>query len=456
MGASVSKHYFSDLDWIELQFTDLVGSLHGVAVNSRDFNKNLEKGFVKLDGSSIKGFSPIEYSDLLLKPIIKTLAKIPWHEKVARVLSAIYDPYSGKRFSKDPRYVVEKLEAFLENNGLRALVGVEIEFFVFDEIGYNATSYGQDLKIVSMEAHDGIRVPVKSGYYVVEPYDRFAGYRLALSRILREYFNVFVKNHHHEVASAGQIEVNIEASTPLTISDHIQTTKYVAKNIAVQQGKVAVFLPKPVMGDNGSGMHIHLSLWNNSHNLFYDENDRYAHLSQLARYFIGGLIEHGRSLSALVSPTVNSYRRLIPGYEAPIYLTWGKSNRSAAIRIPASLTKTSKRIEYRPPDPLSNPYLAIPAIVLAGIDGINKKIDPGDPVDINVYKLSKSKRRELGIIELPRSLEEALDELESDNEYLKPIFNNDLLESYIEVKRKESRLLQGIPSPSEFVYYSII
>ncbi len=451
-----SKQYLDDLDWIELQFTDLVGALHGVSINLRDFSENMEKGFVKLDGSSIRGFSSIEYSDLILKPIINTLSKIPWYERVARVFSAIYDPYTGKRFSKDPRYIAERLEAFLENKGLRALMGVEIEFFVFDEIGYDITSYDQSLKIVSMEAHNGIKIPVKNGYYMVDPYDRFMEYRLILSRVLREYFNVVIKNHHHEVASAGQIEVNIEASTPLTISDDIQTTKYVAKNIARQQGKVAVFLPKPVMGDNGSGMHVHLSLWNNSHNLFYDENDNYANLSQTARYFIGGLIEHGRSLSALVSPTVNSYRRLIPGYEAPIYLTWGKSNRSAAIRIPASITKISKRIEYRPPDPLANPYLALSAIILAGIDGINKKIDPGDPVDVNVYKLDKNKRRELGIIELPRSLEEALDELESDNEYLKPVFNNDILESYIEIKRKESRLLQGIPSPSEFVYYSII
>ena len=455
MSIELSKQYH-DVDWIELQFTDLVGALHGVFVNSKDFYENLAQGFVKLDGSSIKGFADIEYSDLLLKPVVSTLARVPWHDRTARVFSVIYDPYTSRRFSKDPRYAAEKVEKLLSSKGLRALVGVEIEFFVFDSVEYHVSNYDQVLKISSREARDMYKTPLKSSYYVVEPYDRFTEYRLILSKILKEYFKVSVKNHHHEVASAGQIEVNVEATNPLPMADKVQTVKYVAKNIALQQGRMAVFLPKPVMGDNGSGMHVHLSLWDNFHNLFCDENDDYANLSQIARYFIGGLIEHGRSLSALVSPTVNSYRRLIPGYEAPIYLTWGKSNRSAAIRIPATLSAQSKRIEYRPPDPLANPYLALPAIILAGLDGINKKIDPGDPVDVNVYKLDVNRRRELGIVELPRSLEEAIDELESDNGYLKPVFDSELLESYVEVKRKESRFLQGIPSPAEFTYYSII
>ncbi len=455
MGIDISKQYH-DIDWIELQFTDLVGTLHGVSVNSRDFYENLTRGFVKLDGSSIKGFSNIECSDLLLKPIVSTFARIPWHDRVGRVISAIYDPYTKRRFSKDPRYVAEEIEKLLNDKGLRALIGVEIEFFVFDKAEYYVSSYDQVLKIRSQESDGLYKTPLKGSYYTIEPYDRFSGYRLVLGKVLKEYFNIRIKNHHHEVASAGQIEVNVEATSPLPMADKVQTVKYVAKNIALQQDKIAIFLPKPVMGDNGSGMHVHISLWGDSQNLFYDENDSYANLSQNARYFIGGLIEHGRSLSALVSPTINSYRRLIPGYEAPIYLTWGRSNRSAAVRIPASLSKTSKRIEYRPPDPLANPYLALPAIVLAGLDGINKRIDPGDPVDLNVYKLDARRRRELGIVELPRSLEEALDELESDNNYLKPVFNSELLESYIEVKREESRKLQGIPSPAEFVYYSII
>ncbi len=448
------KQIRNNMDWISLQFTDLKGMLHEVFVNYRDFSKNFDKGFIKLDGSSIKGFSPIERSDLLLKPVISTLTIVPWHNRVARVFSTIYDPYTGKRFPKDPRLVSEKIEEFLSARGLRALMGVEIEFFVFDNVEYNVSNYMQTLHVISSEVN-GNRIPVKNGYYITSPFDGLIEYRLVLARTLKEYFNIPVKNHHHEVASAGQIEINIEASNTLSIADDIQVVKYVAKNIAMQRGKTAIFLPKPVMGDNGSGMHVHVSLWDNSLNLFYDKDDEYAGLSQIARYFIGGLISHGRSLSALVSPTVNSYRRLIPGYEAPIYLTWGRSNRSAAIRIPASLSMNSKRIEYRPPDPLANPYLALPAIILAGLDGIKKSIDPGDPVDVNVYKLSKDKKRELGIRELPRSLEEALDELESDNDYLKPVFTNELIESYIDVKRRESRLLQGIPSPSEFVYYSI-
>ncbi len=455
MDNELTKQYIN-VDWIELQFTDLIGVLHGVFVNSKDFRENLVQGFVKLDGSSIKGFSSIECSDLLLKPVVSTFARVPWHDRTARVFSAIYDPYTNRRFSKDPRHVTERVEKLLSSKGLRTLVGVEIEFFVLDSVEYYVSNYNQVLKISSREVKDMYKAPLKGSYYVVEPYDKFTEYRLTLSKILREYFDISIKNHHHEAASAGQIEVNVETTTPLLMADNVQTIKYVAKNIALQQGRVAVFLPKPVMGDNGSGMHVHLSLWDDSSNLFYDENDDYANLSQTARYFIGGLIEHGRSLSAFVSPTVNSYRRLIPGYEAPIYLTWGKSNRSAAIRIPATLSMPSKRIEYRPPDPLANPYLALPAIILAGLDGIAKRIDPGDPVDLNVYKLDANKRRELGITELPRSLEEALDELESDNDYLKPIFDGELLESYIEIKRRESRILQGIPSPAEFVYYSII
>ena len=257
------------------------------------------------------------------------------------------------------------------------------------------------------------------------------------------------------MATGGQGEINFRYSTPTRTADNIQTLKYVAKMVAYQHGMVAVFMPKPIGGDNGSGMHTHVSVWRGDTNLFYDPDDDYAELSQYARYFIGGLIEHGRALSAIVSPTVNSYKRLIPGYEAPVYLAWSRANRSAAIRIPVYQrgVKNSKRIEYRPPDPSANPYLALSAIILAGLDGVRKKIDPGDPVDENIYHMTPEKRRELGIKVLPRSLEEALDELESDNEFLKPVFPQSLLEAYVELKRKEIDLTRMYPSPVEIMLY---
>ena len=225
--------------------------------------------------------------------------------------------------------------------------------------------------------------------------------------------------------------------------------------VAYKHGMVVTFMPKPIAGDNGSGMHTHVSIWEGDKNLFYDPNDDYAELSQFARYFIGGLIEHGRALSAIVSPTTNSYRRLVPGYEAPVYLAWSRANRSAAIRVPVyhKGARASKRIEYRPPDPTANPYLAVAAIIMAGLDGVRRKIDPGDPVDENIYHMTPERRRQLGIKSLPGSLEEALDELESDNEFLKPVFTREAIEKYIELKREEVMKERLQPSPIEFLMY---
>jgi glutamine synthetase len=264
---------------------------------------------------------------------------------------------------------------------------------------------------------------------------------------LRKYFDVDVRSYHHEVASS-QVELSLGAKNPKALSDDIQTVKYVAKSIASARGLRATFMPKPIYGENGSGMHVHVSLWRGSTNVFYDPNDEYG-ISQLARYFIGGLLAHSRALAAIVAPTVNSYKRLVPGYEAPVYATWGPANRSTMVRVPKVLTPSDARVEFRPPDPSSNPYLAIAAILLAGLDGIRKSIDPGEPSRENTYDLREFPRERT----LPRSLSEALDELASDSDFLKPVFTRELLEEYIELKLKELEGVLLVPTPAEFFKY---
>ena len=448
------------IEWVDLQFTDLAGYLKHVTVHRSLIDEEaLKRGLGKLDGSSVKGFSEIFESDLVLKPIEHTLAKLPWIEGVARVLCTVHTP-EGTRFPKDPRYVAERLEQYLAEQGLRAIMGAELEFFIFDRVDVRIEPMKQYVKIYSSEMDFSRGTSFfnrpKEGYYVPPPHDKYLAVRIEMCDVLRKYFGIEATVIHHEVAGAGQAEINYNAGTVTWSADAIQTIKFVAKNVAAAHGLVATFMPKPLFGDNGSGMHVHVSIWRGDQNLFYDPNDEYAELSQFARYFIGGLIEHGRALSAIVSPTVNSYRRLIPGFEAPVYLVWSKANRSAAIRVPFYYRKENparKRIEYRPPDPSANPYLALAAIVLAGLDGVKKSIDPGGPVDENVYRIDEATRRALGIKTLPRSLDEALDELESDHEWLKPVFPKELIEAYIELKREECKRMAQYVSPAEIYHY---
>ncbi len=448
------------ISWIDLQFTDLFGYLRHVVVHRRVIDKEaLVRGLGKLDGSSVKGFSTIEASDLVLKPVIDTLAPLPWSRGGARVICQVFDTGGLRRFPKDPRFAAEKTEELLANEGLRTFVSPEIEFFIFDKVRIDLQPWRQILEISSIEGPwsetAGMFNRFKEGYYMSPPKDYFYDLRVEVAEALQKYFGVEVEVLHHEVAAASQHEISFRGGNIVEAGDRTQTVKLAFKVIAAQKGFVATFMPKPLFGDNGSGMHVHISIWRGEDNLFYDPSDDYAELSQFARYFIGGLIEHGRALSAIVSPTVNSYRRLIPGYEAPAYLVWSKANRSAAIRIPAYLKGQPRkvRIEYRPPDPSANPYLAFAAIVLAGMDGVRKKIDPGNPVDENVYKMSPEKKRSLGIKELPRSLDEALDELESDHEWLKPAFSAELIESYIELKREEAKEIAKYVSPAEIYFY---
>ncbi|GAB6148187.1 type I glutamate--ammonia ligase [Stetteria hydrogenophila] len=447
------------VEWINLQFTDLLGYFRQVTIHKRLLDAEaFEEGLGKLDGSSVRGFAGIQESDLVLKPVPGTYAKLPWAERAARLISRVYKPGGRERLPRDPAYALERAVSYAAEAGFEVKISAELEFHVFKDISVKLEPYESGVRIESAEIlREGnpFFLRQKEAYFTVEPYNSVMEFEVKLGRVLEEYFGIPVEVFHHEVSAGGQVEVNWRYSDPITTADRLQTIKYAARNVARELGYVAVFLPKPIPSDNGNGLHVHLSLWSGGRNTFYDPSDSYAELSQVGRYFIGGLLEHGRAVAAFTNPTVNSYRRLIPGFEAPVYLVWGKANRSAAVRVPFYFPGDEKgrRIEFRSPDPTANPYLAFTAIIMAGLDGVKKKIDPGDPIDENVYAMGEAKRRALGIKSLPRSLDEALDELESDNEWLKPAVDRELLEEYIELKREEARSLAAYASAAEYAFY---
>jgi glutamine synthetase len=434
-------------------FTDLLGVLRSVSYRfDEERLSKISEAIGKTDGSSVYGFTGIEDSDLFLYPIESTLTRAPWEAGRYVVLSKVYR--GRERFSRDPRLVAEKTEEILGGWGYEALVSLEPEFFIIDKIDVrierNGGIYSQRLEISSHELSLEHLFPIKRSYQL--PLE--GRFEHAVTEIIRglEAMGIKAEVIHHEVATS-QFELNFSGGSPTYVSDTMQLIKLGIRKILSSLGLQPLFMPKPFWGDNGSGIHTHVSLWRDGVNLFHDDSERYAGISQICRYFIGGLLEHGPGLSAIVSPTVNSYKRLVPGYEAPVYLTWGRSNRSAAVRIPVAISRDRTRIEYRPPDPTSNPYLAVSAILLAGIDGVERKIDPGDPVDENVYRMTPERRRQLGIKSLPRSLEEALDNLESDHKYLLRAFPKELIETYIEIKREEARKVSSMPSPVEYIEY---
>ncbi len=450
--------------FVNLQFSDIMGRMRQVSIPSYKFDpESMEEGFTKLDGSSVRGFSTIEDSDLVLKPDPSTFAVLPWSPKTARMIADAYLGMNRGRLVTDPRWVAQRAESYLADAfGYTSVWGPEVEFFVFDHVDWdtNLPSAAQSYSIESKEApwsDYSHRMGLKDGYYSVPPSDTLEEYRTIVSMYL-EAFGILVEAHHHEVATAGQVEINVYRDTLTAMGDTVMTLKYVAKVVAQERGLSATFMPKPLFGDNASGMHVHISLWEGGKNIFYDEADNYAELSQVGRYFVGGLLEHSRSLAAIVAPTTNSYKRLVPGYEAPVYIAWSRANRSANVRIPVYLKGKSdiKRVEFRTPDPSCNPYLAFAAILMAGLDGIKRKLDPGPPVDEDIYKLTPEKRRELGIKELPGSLSEAIESLRSDSEYLKPAFNAEILERLMERAEQEEKALRMRPHPFEFeMYYNL-
>ncbi len=455
--------------FIDLQFTDVPGKLQHVTISTEYLDDAaFEEGVPKLDGSSIRGFAEIYESDMLLRPDPATFAVLPWSRdnlKTARMICDVYRGFGGGRFSRDPRLAAHRAEEYLKQQGYDlSYWGPEIEFFVFDKVRWDVASpyRGQGYSLESREAawnSDGTDYPIrfKEGYFPAPPQDTLMDFRNECCRVLTDYFGVEVDAHHHEVATAGQCEIDMKLDTLTRMADKAQTYKYVARNIAKQMGMIATFMPKPIFMDNGSGMHVHVSLWKDGKNLFYDETDSYAEISQTARYFIGGLLEHSRALAAIVAPTTNSYRRLVPGYEAPIFIAWSRSNRSANIRVPVYQrgpgSSKRKRVEFRTPDPSANPYLCFASMLAAGLDGVKRKIDPGDPVDENIYKLTPEKRRELGIKELPGSLKEAIESLQSDREFLKPVMSDDLIDAHIELAEGCFIEISGRPHPYEFYLY---
>ncbi|MEM0440145.1 MAG: type I glutamate--ammonia ligase [Candidatus Caldarchaeum sp.] len=455
--------------YIDLQLTDVPGKLHHITISASSLKEDVfENGVAKLDGSSLRGFSEIYESDMVLKPDPSTFAILPWtsdDKKTARMICDVYRGFGGGRFSRDPRFVAQKAEEALKALGFDASYwGPEIEFFVFDKVHWDVKSpfEGVSYKIESREAawnSGGNSYPIrfKEGYYPAPPQDTLMDYRNEVSRILTDFFGVEIEGHHHEVATAGQCEIDMRFDTLRRMADKAQTYKYVSRVVASSMGMVATFMPKPIFGDNASGMHVHVSLWKDGVNTFYDENDSYAELSQTGRYFIGGLLEHSRALTAITNPTTNSYRRLVPGYEAPVFIAWSRANRSANVRVPVyyrgKQNSKSKRIEFRTPDPSCNPYFCFAAMAAAGADGIKKKIDPGDPVNEDIYKLDPERRKQLGIRELPGSLREAVEELLSDSEFLKPVFTNDLIDTMTELQLKSFIDVTTKPHPYEFYLY---
>ena len=456
---------FKDVEFIQIRYTDIIGRYLAkyVVSDAEDASDSIQNG-IALDGSSVTGFTKIDESDLLLIPDGSTMRLMPMpNYKVATVIADVYEGFGNGRLVRDPRYVSQALEERLREEGLVCQTGPEVECFVFEDI-----LIGNDggLEIQSSERSGKYPIRRKHGYDAPPFQDSLLELRFEVAQVLKKNYSIKVTNLNHEVASSGQIEINFMHSTPTKAADNVQTYKDIVRSAAKKHGKVANFMPKPIYddsnprsseADNGSGMHVSVSLWSGGSNIFYDPDDRYAELSQIGRYFIGGVLNHASSLAALVAPTVNSYHRLVPGFEAPAYAAWSKGNRSAVLRIPVNERSTgkSKRIEFRAPDPSANPYLAFSAIVAAGLDGIREKTDPGDPVNEDIYKLSDSARRALGIKTLPRTLQDSVDALKSDQSYLKPYFCNELIDTYIELKCREIAFATGSKERQFMLYYDI-
>ncbi|MCL4436525.1 MAG: type I glutamate--ammonia ligase [Thaumarchaeota archaeon] len=457
------------VEFVDLEFTDIPGRLQHVTMPWHSIEEDtFTKGIPKLDGSSIRGFTEIYESDLVLVPDPSTFAVMPWlpdNYKTARMICDVHWGFGQGRFANDPRAIAQKAEAEITKQGYDlSYWGPELEFFVFDKVYWDVHNpyQGQSYKIESKEAAwntTGTNYPIrfKEGYFPVPPQDTLMEFRSECCSVMEKNFNIVTDAHHHEVATAGQCEIDMLRDTLTSTADNVVTYKMIVKNVAYTRGMVATFMPKPVFMDNASGMHVHVSLWKGGNPLFYDGSDPHAELSQLGRYFAGGLMAHARAMAAITNPTTNSYRRLVPGYEAPVYIAWSRRNRSANIRVPCyekgQKTAARKRLEYRTPDPSSNPYLCFAAMTAAGLDGIKKKLDPGDPVDENIYHLTPEKRHELGIQELPGSLKEAAESLRSDHSFLKTIFPQSTIDYIIENGTNEHNQIALRTHPYEFQLY---
>jgi glutamine synthetase len=453
---------------VDFKFVDLPGTWQHFSATIEELAEDLFTEGIGFDGSSIRGFQAIHESDMLLVPDPATAVVDPACEiPTLSLVCTVRDPITKQPYSRDPRIIAQKAEAYLKKSGVADVSywGPEAEFFIFDNVRFEQTQYSAFYAIDSDEGiwnsgangdrpNLGHRPRWKEGYFPVAPADTLQDIRSEIVLKLKDA-GIPVEVHHHEVATAGQCEIDMRFDGLVSMADHLMMYKYIIKNVARAHGKTATFMPKPIWGDNGSGMHVHQSLWKGGANQFYSK-DGYALISETAKHYIGGLLKHAPALLALVAPTVNSYHRLVPGFEAPVNLAYSRRNRSAAVRIPVySDSPKSKRIEFRCPDPSCNPYLAFAAMLMAGLDGIQNKLDPGEPADYDIFESHGSNGR-AEIKQVPGSLPEAIAALESDHAFLLvgEVFTEDVLSTWIEMKRsKEIDPIRLRPHPYEFYLY---
>lgn len=453
---------------IDYKFMDLYGVWHHFGTPISEFSEDVFEDGLAFDGSSIRGWKAIHASDMLVVPEADTAQLEPFYQTpTLTLICTVVDPITREPYQRDPRRIAMNAEAYLKQTGLAdtCYFGPEPEFFIFDDVRFeqspNASFYSVDSEEgfwntgTSEGPNLGYKVRQKGGYFPVAPMDSLVDLRHDIVEVLQN-LGIEVEKEHHEVASGGQNEIDFRFDSLVRCADKTQWLKYVVKNVAYLHNKTATFMPKPIAGDNGSGMHCHMSLWKDGKPLF--AGDEYGGMSEMAMYYIGGVLKHARALAAFTNPTINSYRRLVPGYEAPTNLAYSARNRSAAVRIPVGITSPkAKRMETRFPDASSNPYLAFAALLMAGLDGIENKIDPGEPLDRDIYGLSPEELAD--VPQLPASLDEALTALEEDHAFLLKgdVFSEDLIQSFVAYKRENeiapSRLR---PTPLEFqLYYDI-
>lgn len=460
----------NDVKFVDVRFCDLPGVMQHFNVPAETFTEESFSTGQMFDGSSIRGFQAIHESDMKLIPDVKSAFLDPFRaEKTLVINHSIVDPFTDEPYSRDPRNIAAKAESYLAGTGIAdtAFFGPEAEFYVFDDVRFATQQNAGYYYIDSVEAawntgaieeggNKGYKTRYKGGYFPVPPVDHYADLRDEMTLALNEV-GLEVERAHHEVGTAGQQEINYKFSTLLDSGDKVMLFKYIIKNVAWRHGKSVTFMPKPLFGDNGSGMHTHQSLWKGGDPLFYDEKG-YGGLSDTARWYIGGLLKHAPSLLAFTNPSANSYHRLVPGFEAPVNLVYSARNRSACVRIPiAGTSPKAKRIEFRIPDPSANPYLCFSAQLMAGLDGIRNRIEPPEPVDKDLYELPPEEHAQIG--QVPCTLPEVLDALEADHDYLTEgdVFTEDLIEAWVDYKRaNEVDPLRLRPHPHEFeLYYDI-
>lgn len=457
----------NEIKFLDLRFSDTIGKEHHVTLPVSAVSEDLFKIGQPFDGSSIEGWKGIEASDMLLRPDASTVRFDPFFDDATLFVTCdVIEPSTMESYDRCPRGIAKKAEKFIKESGLAdtAYFGPEPEFFIFDSVTWGADMSGCHYKINADEAawssdkeidggNTGHRPGIKGGYFPLPPMDSHQDLRSAACLALEE-LGIPVEVHHHEVATAGQCEIGTKFSSLVERADWSQIFKYVMRNTAHRYGKTITFMPKPIVGDNGSGMHVHQSIWKDGKNLFAGKE--YANLSETALHYIGGIIKHAKALNAITNPSTNSYKRLVPGFEAPVIMTYSARNRSAAIRIPFSASEKGRRIEARFPDPMANPYLAFSALLMAGIDGIINKIDPGKAMDINLYELPED---ELALIpQVCSNFEMALDHLNKDRAFLTRggVFSNEWIDSYIKLKMHEVTKLHMTTHPIEMqMYYSL-